>query len=185
METKERTGVNRSTPIELDLEPFVRLMESRRDALTSARQRDNLSVCIEHMDAELVHRDLDRLMATLVDSPRYEIYGMGGTPSVLEGREAITAMYVRLFESDPNSSGFDLEGLIIDDDSVMIHGYATLTPSLALQRFPHLASEIDFGRPCILRKHVATVAPFRDGRMAGEIQFFDGPFGLRDAVFLD
>jgi hypothetical protein len=146
-----------------------------------------LDACVVHAEAELITRDIDVLMSTLVPDPVYTIHGTGAGVVTIAGQEAVRAFYLGNFASlagfDTNQEGLEIERFVVDDDMVAIYGTSAMTLARARALFPDL--DLEATRPCVLQKSVAVFCPFIGEKMTGEIMFWDGPFAASDAVYLD
>jgi hypothetical protein len=163
---------------------MVRWVEARRDRTDHPTHRRNLSVWAEHMRAELIDRDIDRLMATMVDEPEFLFYGTEGLDPIIGG-EAVRANYLGMFELGDDSTGFELDDVVVNDDFVVAFGFCLVSRPLVELAHPKTAAQMDPSRECVLRKRLCLVLPFRDGLIAGETHYFDGPFTADDVFSVE
>lgn len=113
-----------------------------------------------HREAERV-RDYDGILATFVDDCILETVPLNRRA---EGKAAVRAAYVGLFTAFPDLVPDD-EGRAVGNDAVVVWGTLRGTSEGAWFGIP------PSGRPFAVP--FANVAPFRDGRMAGERIYFD------------
>lgn len=113
-----------------------------------------------HRRAE-ADRDIDGILDTFVDHPFLENVPLGLRS---EGREAVRTAYRGFFSAFPDLTPHD-EGIAYSEDAVVVWG--TLRGTSGGEWFGVPPSGRSFSVP------FANVAPFRDGKMAGEIIYFD------------
>ena len=155
-----------------------------RDSVRDPRRRALLDVHLAHMKAEIVDRDVEAVMATMVENPAFWFYGTSGMAS-FEGQEATRAFYASIFEVPENAVGMEMEHIDVGDDRIVIECHVLMSSDHVAIAFPEIARNLGPGRPAVLRKRACLVIPFVDGKMAGETHYFDGPYGPEDVVYLD
>jgi steroid delta-isomerase-like uncharacterized protein len=113
-----------------------------------------------HRRAE-ADRDIEGILDTFVEHPFLANVPLGLRS---QGREAVRAAYEGFFTAFPDLSPHD-EGIAFSEDSVVVWG--TLRGTSDGEWFGVPATGKGFDVP------FANVAPFRDGRIAGETIYFD------------
>ncbi len=114
----------------------------------------------QHREAE-ARRDIPAILDTFVDDCFLENIPLGRRS---EGREAVAAAYRGFFDPFPDLTPED-EGTAFSDDVVVVWG--TLRGTSLGTWFGQQPTGKSFVVP------FANVAPFREGRMAGEKIYFD------------
>ena len=173
-----------ASPKLIDSQRNVDNYRAVRDKLTSAHQRGMVDVMIEHFLAEIIDHDIERLMATMVHDPVYRFYGTN-LMADFEGQETTRAFYEAQFATPPDSAGVNLDRMVVGDDAVVTEGVALLSQSLVKVAFPDIAPLFDPSREGALSKRLVIVVPFEEMKMAGEIHYFDGPWGPNDVIYRD
>lgn len=153
-------------------------LEARIAVEKDPRRRQVLSKVRDHMRTEITG-DLEGLMATLSDEPRYHFWGtpVEGGP---KGREAVEAFYSNMISTGGHRFHFAIERIVVDDDTVVTEGKIhQQMPGSAI-----LASDIDSveGEPVdadtiyLAETHIVTVWPMTsDGQIIGEDIYFGSP----------
>ena len=153
-------------------------LERRIESETDARRRQLLEQVRDHMRTE-IRGELDGLMKTLVDEPRYHFWGtpVEGGP---KGRDAVEAFYRQMIEGGGNRFHFHIERIVVDDESVVTEGKM-------LQRVPGTAigasginevegEPLDVEATYLAESHILTVWPMSaEGRIIGEDIYFGSP----------
>jgi hypothetical protein len=171
-----------ATPIEDDA--FVVQLRRGRELARTDHQRAWLDVLIEHAIAENVTHDIDRLMATMVDEPNHEFYGLPRVPHLV-GQDAVRGYYLRTFtDAGPGRGSMQVERLVVGDDAVVVVGAVLYSGAGLSVRAPEVARQLDLSRPCVLRKQMCLVMPFDGNRIIAEQHYFDGPFTVEDISYL-
>ncbi len=106
-------------------------------------------------------RDIDGVLDTFVDHPFLKNVPLGLRS---DGRDAVRAAYEGFFSAFPDLTPLD-EGIAYSDDAVVVWG--TLRGTSRGEWFGVPPSGSSFNVP------FANVAPFREGKMAGETIYFD------------
>jgi len=126
-----------------------------------------------------IRGELDALMATLVDEPRYHFWGtpVEGGP---KGRAAVEEFYRQMIAGGGNRFHFEILRIVVDEDSVVTEGRMRQPiPGAAL-----VASGLEDvnGEPVepdatyLAESQILTVWPASsDGRIMGEDIYFGSP----------
>ena len=95
-------------------------MEARIAKESDPRRRQLLEQVRDHMRTE-ISGDLVGLMATLVDEPRYHLWGVPveGGP---KGYAAVEEFYRQMIAGGGHRFHFVIERIVVDDDSVVTEG---------------------------------------------------------------
>ncbi|MET0661101.1 MAG: hypothetical protein ABW110_23430 [Steroidobacteraceae bacterium] len=151
------------------------------------KQRDLMSLYIQHVKAELLDLDIEAVMETLSDDPEYFFYGLGAAqPAPFRGIEAARALYLRSFEAGTGQSAMlETTRFVIDDNSLVVEGTIVTSGGRVATLFPATKDFIDTSRDAVLSKHVVTLFPIVGNRFAGETVFFGGPYQADDVHYLD
>jgi len=129
----------------------------------------------DHVRAE-IRGEFDELMATLVDEPQYHFRGLG--PDIgPKGRENVASFYQQMIEGGGNRFEFDIQRIVVDDDSVVTEGFMRqVSLGSALQAAG--VTEVE-GQPVepetqyLSETTILTVWPAgEDGRLVGEDIWF-------------
>lgn len=107
--------------MELNRLAGVDAIEARLLRTTNARHQGMLSVLRDHIRAEAA-LDLDGLMATLVDEPKYHIWGSGRDTGP-KGRDEVVAYYTNLVTSKRGVLEYAIERIVLDDDTIVTEGF--------------------------------------------------------------
>ncbi len=150
-------------------------LDLRIDQETDSRRRQLLEQVRDHMRTEICG-ELDGLMATLVDEPRYHFWGtpVEGGP---KGRAAVEEFYRQMIEGGGNRFHFDIQRIVVDDDSVVTEGkmYQKVPgAAIAASGVEEVAGKpVDPEAPYLAETHILTVWPMSsDGRIMGEDIYF-------------
>jgi hypothetical protein len=160
------------------------LIASRAD-LEDDQQRAMLDTVIEHIQAETVDFNLERIMATMVPEPYFAFYGIPQMGDI-SGQDAIRSFY-QLQSPDADAIEFELfiDRLVIGKDAIVTEGILEGSPDSVAKFAPDAKFEIEPGRPVVFRKRFCEIWPFEGEKLTGELNYFDGPFEQRDVVYLD
>jgi len=123
-------------------------------------QEDMIQLFQAHRDAE-ARRDYDAILDTFADDCFLETIALGLRS---EGRKATRAAYTAYFTAFPDLAPED-QGMAVGDDVVVVWGILRGT---SLGEWLGLPPS---GRPFSVR--FANVAPFKNGKMAGESVYYD------------
>jgi hypothetical protein len=145
---------------------------------TDARRRQLLEQVREHMFVE-IRGELPKLMATLVDEPRYHFWGTHaeGGP---KGRAAVEEFYRQMIAGGGNDFRFDIRRIVVDDDAVVTEGVmCQMIPgaAVAASGVEEVAGEpFDPEATYLAEMQILTVWPMSsDGRIIGEDIYFGSP----------
>jgi hypothetical protein len=151
--------------------------ERKRHELSNPKHRQYLELFQEHMRAELAG-DVDRVMKTLVPEPVYHFWGYPDWDEEFTGQSATRAFYSALLPSVVDAD-FDYRRIIIDDFGFVGDGISEAIfkgAELLRTGAPKvLEMEIDPEARYQSSRQRALIIPFRDGLMAGEDIYSDGP----------
>jgi hypothetical protein len=123
-----------------------------------------------------IRGELEPLMATLIDEPRYHFWGIGAE-SGPKGRAAVRAFYEAMIASGGNRFEFVVERIVVDEQAVVTEGsMRQLLPGSSV-----LAGGVeqvdgrlvDADAEYLTEYHILTVWPGdADGRIIGEDIYF-------------
>lgn len=99
------------------------LVEARHRAESDPRRKRNLELVLAHMKAE-ARADIEGVVATLTEKPRYVCHGVPGPEMNPEGsRDAVRAFYdLTIVQTGAHRLEFDCDRVIADDDAVFTEG---------------------------------------------------------------
>ncbi len=153
-------------------------LERRMETEKDPRRRQLLAQVRDHMRTE-IGGQLDPLMATLVDEPRYHFRGLGFDMGP-KGREAVHAFYKDMIAGGGNRFMFDIQRIVVDENAVVTEGFMRTTTTGA-DLIASGVSEVD-GQPVeagaryLSESLILTVWPAdEDGRLVGEDIWFGSP----------
>jgi limonene-1,2-epoxide hydrolase len=132
----------------------------------------------DHMKSEIAG-EFDALMATLIDEPRYHLWGLP-TEAGPKGREAVAAFYRNMFETGGNRFHFEVERVFADRTGVVTEG-AMRQPMegavVVASGVSEVAGEpVDPAARYLAVWQILTVWPAgTDGRLVGEDIYFGSP----------
>ena len=120
--------------VDFDLSITWRRLEERLAKTTDPRHRRMLETVIDHAKAEAAG-DVDGLMATLVDEPKYHFWSAGRDHGP-KGRESVRAYYEDFVASGAGFFESYKPRIVVDDDNVVTESeMRQLVPgSIAIQR---------------------------------------------------
>jgi hypothetical protein len=104
-------------PIEMDQSKMWTAIEERLARTENPRHRQMLEVVLEHSKAE-AERSVDRLMATLVDDPRYHFW-VNGRDVGPKGRQGVLDYYVNFVRGGGAVFESPKERIVVDDHNVV------------------------------------------------------------------
>ncbi len=153
-------------------------LDWRIEQESDPRRRRLLEQVREHMCTE-IGGELEPLMATLVDEPRYHFWGtpVEGGP---KGRAAVEEFYRQMIEGGGHRFHFDIRRIVVDEDAVVTEG-------LMRQKVPGAAAAMSGleevgGEPLdpeasyLAETQILVVWPMaEDGRIIGEDIYFGSP----------
>jgi hypothetical protein len=141
--------------------------------------RRNLTLLLQHMQAEAA-QDMERLMATVSETARYEFFGAAQPPLV--GKPAVHGFYTAFAASGAHKLQLDVDRLIVDRDAILTEGVMRMAyPGRTLQ-----AMGIDVDDPeadYLYETRMAVLWPIaEDGLFVGEDTYTgaDGFAGIAD-----
>jgi hypothetical protein len=153
-------------------------LEERIELESDPRCRQLLTQVRDHMRTE-IRGELDGLMATLVDEPRYHLWGLP-VEAGPKGRVAVEEFYRAMIAGGGNHFHFDIQRIVVDHHSVVTEG-------LMRQRVPGAAvassgieevdgEAVDPEATYLAITQILTVWPAaEDGRIMGEDIYFGSP----------
>lgn len=152
--------------MKLDCRLSVKRVDERLASITSERQRAMLKTLREHLLAE-ADLDLDGLLSTLVDEPRYHLWGSGRDVGP-KGSDAVAEYYTALVAARRGVLEYDIERFVIDDETIVTEGFIR-----AYQHGPVAAgfgyAVPDLDAHYIVRYRALVLWPFdHDERLLGE-----------------
>jgi hypothetical protein len=142
------------------------------------RRRRALEQVRDHLRTE-IGGDLPGLMATLVDEPRYHLWGLP-VEAGPKGRAAVEAFYAQMMASGGHRFEFAIGRIVVDADAVVTEGRMR-------QRIPGAAlaasgvervedQPLDPDADYLAETQILTVWPISDdGRIIGEDIYFGSP----------
>jgi hypothetical protein len=153
-------------------------LDARISKETDTRRREVLERVRDHMRTE-ISGDFDGLMATLTDDPRYHFWGVPveGGP---KGRQAVSDFYRQMIDGAGHRFYFDIERIVVDDDTVVTEGkihQKTSVEALRASGIKEVEGEpLDDDATYLAETHIVTVWPIAsDGRIIGEDIYFGSP----------
>lgn len=131
-------------------------------------RRRSLELVAVHVVAE-VAGDLDTLMATLVDEPRYRFWGCTGSVGPV-GSVAVQEHYSRMIASGKNRLDFLVERVVADADAVVTEGTFRLAyPGSSMpQRIAESGEPVRADDWYLIEYRCVVVWPIRGDRLEGE-----------------
>ena len=103
--------------IEIDQSEMWNALVERLDSTENPRHRQMLAVVIEHAKAE-ADRSVERLMATLVDDPRYHFW-VSGRDIGPKGADAVRTYYVDFARRGGAVFASPKDRIVVDDHNVV------------------------------------------------------------------
>lgn len=109
--------------MQLDPKRTWSLVEARFLSESSPRRKRNLELVLAHMRAE-ARADIDGVVATLSEKPRYVCHGVPGEAMNPDGsRDAVRAFYdLTILQTGAHRLEFDCDRVIADDSAVFTEG---------------------------------------------------------------
>ena len=110
--------------MKLDPNKTWRLVEERLASETNPARRHSLELVAAHMRAE-ARADIDGVLATLTESPRYAIHSNPDDPVMnpVGSKEAVREFYfTTVVRPGAHRLEFDVDRVIVDDDAVFTEG---------------------------------------------------------------
>ena len=153
-------------------------LEARIAKEKDPRRRQLLEQVRDHVRSE-ISGELDGLMATLADQPRYHFWGVPveGGP---KGRAAVEEFYRQMIAGGGHRFHFDIERIVVDEDTVVTEGKIHQTvpgAAIAASGVEEVEGErVDGDATYLSETHIVTVWPMTsDGRIIGEDIYFGSP----------
>lgn len=145
---------------------------------TDPRRRANLERVRDHMRTE-IGGDLEGLMATLVDAPRYHFWG-APVESGPKGRDAVEAFYRQMIDNEGHRFHFDVRRIAVDHDTVVTEGSIHQPVDVAALRASGIEEvdgrKLEDGETILAETQIVTVWPIaEDGQIIGEDIYFGSP----------
>ena len=153
-------------------------LEARIAKEKDPRRRQLLEQVRDHVRSE-ISGELDGLMATQADQPRYHFWGVPveGGP---KGRAAVEEFYRQMIAGGGHRFHFDIERIVVDEDTVVTEGKIHQTvpgAAIAASGVEEVEGErVDGDATYLSETHIVTVWPMTsDGRIIGEDIYFGSP----------
>lgn len=135
-----------------------------------ARRREMLTTVARHVEAE-VAGDVDALLETLIDDPRYQFWGRSGFDGP-KGRDAVVAHYEMLNASGINRLEFEITRVMVDDAAVLTEGWFRHAYQGTMLQLLGSDEDVD-GSAWYLVEYLALVVwPFEGDLIVGEDVYF-------------
>jgi len=100
-----------------------RAVEARLARVSDPRQRAMLECLRDHLLAE-AEGDFELLLSTLSADPQYHFWidgsGFGAGP---RGLDAVTSHYTQLYDEHRNVCEYDIDRIVVDDDTIVTEGW--------------------------------------------------------------
>ncbi|MEQ9002993.1 MAG: nuclear transport factor 2 family protein [Pseudomonadales bacterium] len=160
-------------------------LEARAAEEANPRCRALLLKVRDHMRHEILG-EIEPLMATLTASPVYHFWG--GTPSVLQGAEAVRGFYQAMFERGGQQFEVVVERIVVDETAVITEGQVKIVrrgAELRAAGVDQVAGEpLADGDLVLTTAQLITVWPAdADGRLVGEdIYFGEDPLARAEKI---
>jgi hypothetical protein len=162
--------------------PGWQLLLDTIDAEADPVRRRNLAIVAAHVVAE-VEGDLEALMDTLCDAPRYRFWGCTSSVGPV-GATEVREHYTRMIVSGKNRLDFLVDRVVADTAAVVTEGRFRLAyPGSAL---PDATTET--GKPVraddwyLIEYRCVVVWPIRRGKLEGEDLYVGEPPRVRRAL---
>jgi hypothetical protein len=163
------------TAVAFDPESSWKALEDRMEQESDPVCRALLEQVRDHMRAE-IGGQLEPLMETLIDEPRYHFRSMGpeGGP---KGREAVHVFYEAMIAGGGNRFQFDIERIFVDAGGVVTEGKMRQPISGEAVKASGVdevdGAAVDPAKTYLSENHILTVWPAGEGnRLVGEDIFF-------------
>jgi hypothetical protein len=150
----------------VDQRRSIDVMRARLAKTENQRHRKMLETVIAHLEAE-VAGSLEALMATLVPDPGYHFWGNGGDYGP-KGADAVSAYYAQLVEDRRGVLEFNIDRIVVDDDTVVTEGWYHAINKGAVARAQGFEADEDDADYLVTRR-IVLFWPFNAaGEMLGE-----------------
>jgi hypothetical protein len=151
-----------------------RAVEARLARVTNERHRAILECLRDHLLAEAT-ADFELLLSTLSSNPQYHFWidgsGFGAGP---KGTDSVTSHYTQLFEENRSGCEYDIDRIVVDDDTIVTEGwFDQVFPGAILRK-----RGADIDDPDAVYAHrmrLVLVWPFDEaGKLLGEDSYANG-----------
>ncbi|MEE3327606.1 MAG: nuclear transport factor 2 family protein [Myxococcota bacterium] len=154
-------------------------LQERIEVETDPRCRKLLEQVCDHMQRE-IGGELDALMDTLVDDPRYHMWGFP-VEAGPKGRETVREFYRAMIKSGGHRFHFDIKRIMVDHHAVITEGRIHQKmggADLIAAGMKEIEGEaVDPDGFYLSSNQIITVWPAaEDGRLVGEDIYMGGPF---------
>ena len=165
----------------IDPRVTFRKVEERLETETDPVLRRNLETVLAHMKSE-ANGDIDGLLETLSEHPKYHAYGSEDPMTSPDGRDGVRAFYERFIASGAGQLQLDIDRLVVDKTCILTEGLMRIAyPGRTLQA---MGIDVDDGDAYYLYEaRMATLWPFDEhGLAVGEDTYTggDGFAGIAD-----
>jgi len=162
-------------PIRFDPESSWNAVEARIATEPDPVCRGLLEQVRDHLKAE-IGGELEPLMDTLVDEPRYH-FRLAGPDGGPKSRESVRSFYAGMIASGGNRFQFDIERILVDSNGVVTEGKMRQRIAgdavLAMGISEVAGVSVDPQETYLSETHLLTVWPAGEGgRLVGEDIFF-------------
>ena len=132
----------------------------------------------DHMKHE-IEGNFDGLMATLIDEPRYHLWGLP-TEDGPKGREAVATFYRNMMATGGNRFHFEVERIFVDEGGVVTEGRMRQPMTGAVVAASGVSEvggdPVDTDASYLAEWQILTVWPAgKDGKLVGEDIYFGSP----------
>jgi hypothetical protein len=160
--------------MKLDQTKTWQKVDDRLARTTNPRHRRILEKLRDHMVAE-ANADFDLLMSTLGPEPEYRSW-RDGLDVAPKGRAAVAAFYRNLIEERRHILEYDIEHLVVDDDTIVTDGVLRqVVPGRHLARLGIPVDEPDAFY--LITRRLLNVWPYdAGGQIVGEQTYNNGAF---------
>jgi hypothetical protein len=152
------------------------LVEKRLAEEQSPTRRHNLELVLAHMKAE-AKADIEGVVATLTEKPRYRTYGNEEAMLNPEGsKDAVRAFYdATIVQTGAHRLEFACDRVIVDDDAVFTEGVMRMAyPGRTLQGMGIQVDDPDAYYVSESRMGVVWPVDHGEGKLTGEEVYSDG-----------
>ncbi len=152
-----------------------RAVEERLARVTDPRHRAMLECLRDHLLAES-QGDFQLLLSTLAADPQYHFWiGSSGFAEGPRGLAAVTAHYTELYAENRHVCEFDIERIVVDDETIVTEGwFDQVFPGHILRK---RGVEVDDPDAAYAhRMRLVLVWPYdKDAKLVGEDSYANGP----------
>jgi hypothetical protein len=166
------------TSTQFDPERSWRSLDERIKTETDPRCRQLLQQVSDHMRTE-IRGEFEALMSTLVDDPRYHLWGLGIDLGP-KGRDAVATFYTDMIANGGNNFEFEIRRIVVDQDAVVTEGVMRVlmqgSAVIASGVMEVAGSPVAPDARYVSENQILTVWPAaEDGRLEGEDIYFGSP----------